>query len=88
VLSLLEKHQAVWSGNLGSFKATEHLIELKPGSKPVRISPYRMGPQTWELIKAQVDRVLMLEDIEPIQSEWASRVVLIAKPDGSHRFCI
>jgi len=88
VLSLLEKHQAVWSGHLGSIKATEHRIELKPGSKPVRINPYRMGPQTRELIKSQVDRVLMLEDIEPSQSEWASPVVLIAKTDGSHRFCI
>jgi len=35
VLSLLEKHRALWSGHMGSIKATEHRIELKPGSKPV-----------------------------------------------------
>jgi len=69
-------------------KATEHRIELKPGSKPVRLNPYRMGSRTRELIKAQVDRMLKLEVIEPSQSEWASPVVLIPKPDGSPRFCI
>jgi len=88
VLSLLEKHRALWSGHLGSIKATEHRIELKPGSKPVRLNPYRMGPRTRELIEAPVDRILKLEVIEPSQSEWASPVVLIQKPDGSHRFCI
>ena len=68
--------------------ATEHPIELKPGFKPVRLNPYEMGPRTRELIKAQVDRMLKLEVIEPSQSEWASPVVLIPKPDGSPQFCI
>jgi len=88
VLALLEKHGALWSGHLGSIKATEHQIELKPGSKPVRLNPYPMRPRSRELIKAHVDRMLKLEVIEPSQSEWASPVVLIPKPDGSPRFCI
>jgi len=88
VPALLEKHRALCSGHLGSIKATEHRIELKPGSKPVRLNPYRMGPRTRELIKAQVDQLLKLEVIEPSQSEWASPVVLIPKPDESPRFCI
>jgi len=88
VFSLLEKHRAVWSGHLGSIKATEHRIQLKPGSTPVRINPERMGPRTRELIKVQVDRMFKLEVIEPSQSEWASPLVLIPKPHGSPRFCI
>jgi len=44
VLALLEKHRALSSGHLGSIKATEHRIELKPGSKPVRLNPYRKKP--------------------------------------------
>jgi len=31
VLALLEKHRALWSGHLGSIKATERRIELNPG---------------------------------------------------------
>jgi len=77
-----------WGGHLASIKATKHRIGLKPGSKPVRLNSYRMGPRTGELIKAQVDRILKLEGIEPIKSERASPVVLIPKPDGSPRFCI
>ena len=88
VLALLEKHRALWSLHLGSIKATEHQIELKPGSKPVQLDRYRRGPRTRELIRAQVDRMLKLEVIEPSQSEWASPVLLIPKPDGSPRFCI
>jgi len=88
VLAILEKHRALWRGHLGSIKATERRIELKPGSKPVWLNPNRMGPRTRELIKAQVDRMLTLEVIEPSQSDCASPVVLIPKPDGSLRFCI
>jgi len=68
VLSLLEKHRALGGGHLGSINATEHRIELSPGSKSVRLHPYRMGPRTRELIKAQFDRILKLEVIEPSQS--------------------
>jgi len=88
VLSLLEKHSALWSGHLGSIKATYHRIELKPGFKPVPLNPYGIGPRTRELIKAQVDRMLKLGVIEPSQREWASQVVLIPKPGGNPRFCI
>jgi len=87
-LALLEKHRGLWSRHLGSNKATEHRIELNPGSKPVQLNPYRMGPRTRELIKAQVDRMLKLEVIEPCQSRRASPMVLIPKPDGSPWFCI
>ena len=75
-------------GHSGSIKATEHRLEFKPGSKPVRLNLYRMGPRTRELVKAQVDRMLKLEIIESSQSEWASLVVLIPRLDGSPRFCI
>jgi len=34
----------LWTGHLGSIKATEPRIELMPGSKLVRLNPYRMGP--------------------------------------------
>jgi len=71
VLALLEKDRALWSEHLGSIKATENRIELKPGSKPVRLNPYRMGPRTRELIKAQVDRMLKLEVIaDPRILSW------------------
>jgi len=88
VLSLIEKHRALWGWHLGSIKATEHRIEFKSGSRPGRLSPNGMGPRTRELSKAHVDRMLKLEVIAPSQSEWACPVILIPKLDGSLRFCI
>jgi len=86
VLSLLGKDRALCSGHLGFIKAMEHRIELKPGSKPVRLSPHRMGSRTRKLIEAQVDRMVELEVNEPSHSERASPVVLISDSDGNPRF--
>jgi len=88
VLSSTEQHRPQWSGHLGCIKATDNRIELKSGSKPVRLNLYRMDLRTRELIKAQVDRMLKLELIEPIQSAWAGPVVLIFESDGGLLFCI
>jgi len=88
MLASLEKHRALWIGHLCSSEATEHRIELKPGSKPVQLNPYLMGPRTGELIKAEVDRSLKREVLQRSQREWASPVVLIPQPDGSPRICI
>jgi hypothetical protein len=32
--------------------------------------------------------MLKAEVIEPATSEWASKIVFVAKPDGSTRFCV
>jgi len=85
---LIDRHHEVWDGSLGTIKATEHRMRLKPGAKPVRLQPYRMGPRTRQLVGEQVTKMLELDVIEPSTSEWASPVVLVPKTDGSTRFCI
>jgi len=42
--TMLERHQGMWDGHLGSIKATRHYIELTEGARPVRSHPYRAGP--------------------------------------------
>jgi len=86
--ALIERHHGLWDGSLGTIKATKHRMRLKPGAKPMRLNPYRMGPRTRQLVGEQVDKMLKLDVIEPSTSEWASPVVLVPKPDGSTRFCI
>jgi len=86
--ALIDRHHGLWDGSLGTIKATEHRMRLKPGAKPVRLHPYRMGPRTRQLVGEQVDKMLKLDVMEPSTSEWASPVVLVPTPDGSTRFCI
>jgi hypothetical protein len=68
--------------------STAHRIDLIPGQKPVHCQPYRAGPKSRALESAEIQRMLKAEVIEPATSEWPSPIVLVAKLDGSIRFCV
>ena len=89
ILSMLSKHQDMWRpGHLGEITATEHRIELAPGTKPIRQAPYRQGHRGRDVQAEEISKMLEAGVIEPATSEWASPVVLVPKKDGSLRFCI
>ena len=88
VLNLLREFSPMWSGELGTVKATQHRIDLIDGAKPVYQPPYKAGPTARQIEKEEVQRMLAAGVIEPSMAEWASPVVLVPKPDGSKRFCI
>ena len=78
----------VTSGRLGEISATEHRIDLEPGTKAIRSMPYRQGPAMREKAAAEIRKMLDAYAIEPATSEWASPIVLVPKKDGSLRFCV
>jgi hypothetical protein len=43
VLRMLKPHKYMWDGHLGTVKATQHRIQLTPGTQPVHAQPYRAG---------------------------------------------
>ena len=88
VRDMLTPYSRMWSGDLGEVRATRHRIELNPGSKPFRCQPYRAGPRSRQAEQDAVDGMISSGVISRSQSEWASPVVLIPKPDGSLRFCV
>ena len=85
---LLSKYYSMWFGALGEITLTEHLIDLKEGSKPIAQQPYRVGFREHKVIAQEVDKMLRVGVIEPAMSAWASPVVLVPKPVGSSRFCV
>ena len=86
VREMLRPFADMWSGKLGSLSVTQHRIELKTGSTPVHAQPYRAGPKARQVEEEHVSKMLEAGVIEPANSEWASPVVLVTKPDGSVRF--
>ena len=88
IRDMLRKYAHMWDGSLGEISTIEHRIELTPEAKPVRSAPYRAGPKARRAESEEVERMLRAGVIEPAQSEWASRVVLVPKPDGTLRFCV
>lgn len=54
IYQLLGKHRHMWDGRLGRVHATEHRIDLNPGSKPVHAQPYRAGPRAREMETQEV----------------------------------
>ena len=88
IMRMLEKHETVFEGKLGQVESTVHRINLKPGTPPVRLQPYRAGPDKREKIREQIEYQLAAGVIEPANTEWSSPVLLAPKKDGTQRFCV
>ena len=89
VIEMLETHQDIWtSGGLGKISATEHRIDLEPGTKPIRSMPSVQGPAMRDKAATEVRKMLDADFIETATSEWASPIILVPKEDGSLRFCV
>ena len=88
ILDMLAPHTDMWSGDLGKIRATEHHFELRPDARPPHQHPYRAVPKSRKVVEDHINLQLAADVIEQAQSEWASRVLLAPKKDGTLRFCV
>lgn len=88
VLFILELHEKMCSGHLGEINVLAHRIKLKPGTRPPRQHPYSAGTLRRELIEENVNKMLAAKDIELVQSNWETPIVIEPKKDGTTLFCV
>ena len=66
-------------------------ISLKPDVEPVRLfAPRPIAAGLREKAKAELDKMLALDVIEPVEqaTEWCSGLTIAPKPNGNIRMCV
>jgi hypothetical protein len=89
IAMLLETYKGVFQtpSGLPPPREENHAIPLLPGSKPVKVKPYRYPHSQKEQIEKMVQEMLEQGIIKPSNSPFSSPVILVKKKDGSWRFC-
>ena len=91
IINLCTEYRSVFSLNqkeLGKCTIAEAEFPLQKDTKPVDRHPYRTNPRAQEVIDKCVDDMEEIVIIEKKQSQWGSPVCIVAKADGSPRFCV
>ena len=91
IINLCTEYRSVFSLNqkeLGKCTIAEAEFPLQNDTKPVDRHPYRTNSRAQEVIDKCVDDMEEIDIIEKKQSQWGSPVCIVAKADGSPRFCV
>ena len=91
LLNLCTRYRSVFSLNrneLGRCTIAEAEFLLQKNTKPVDRHPYTTNPRAQKAIDKWVNDMEETGIIEKTLSEWGSPVCIVAKADGSPRFCV
>ena len=73
---------------LGCCTNAEATFPLPPDTRPIDRAPYRANPRAKAVIDKCVHDTLEWDIIEERPSPWGSPCTLVAKKNGSPRFCV
>ena len=83
---LLVEFKDIFSDLPGYTKLVKHEIDLT-STVPVRSKPYPIPYQMQGTVDSEIESMFKMHVIKPCNSPYASRIVLVKKPDGKIRFC-
>lgn len=66
----------------------DHTINLKAGSEPPNLRPYRVPHYQKEAMEDIITELIKTEEIRTSDSPYASPAVMVRKKDGSWRMCV
>ena len=67
----------------------QHRINLRDDAAPIRQQRYRMNPNYARQVKEEIDRLLAVGFIYPIEkANWLSPIVIVSKKNGKLRVCV
>lgn len=87
---LKNKYKNVFDGKYNE-TISDHSVDIimKPNTVPIFHKPYTVAYGQREKIDSELDRLVKVGILQPCNnSDWASPVVPVTKPDGSVRICI
>ena len=87
VLTSFSDTFALDQSQLGRTDLVEHSIETGE-QRPIRQLPYRTPFALRQEMEGMIGQMLEQGVIQESSSPWASPVVLVAKKDGTNRFCV
>ncbi len=73
-------------GELGCYTIEEHSIDTQ-GFPPCKVAPSQFSYWEEAEVKRQINVLVEFGKMKPSDSEYACRVTLSVKKDGSRRFC-
>ena len=88
--AVLNRNADVFSelkADIGCCNFVEHEIELEEGAIPHREGARRMMPHKSEACRAEIERLLEYDMIEPSKLPWACGVIKVKKKGRQLRFC-
>ena len=87
LLKLLQKHESMFDGTLGTYTGSKYKIELQEGAKPYHAKAFPIPRIHEETLKKEVNRLVDIGVLKRINnSQWAAPTFIIAKKNGTVRF--